>query len=874
MTVEDYNSKSEESVEIENWTKRIDKLLQNTATETQYYDFKQGFFKLDNSSEKQQLNHFNKNVYEFVKVLTSCANNKLGKTGFVIVGISDGFNSANRIKELYGIDSCHNVSWNNNFYITGLQGEIDKFFNGKLDSLQRKVLDQIKQMPIDGFYKEYIINHSGFIIYENKPLFLFRLEPKIGESVRFENRLWKRVGEETKVVPLEGESMFMSISQSLPSMDYDDFDNMKNYCVKLQYKHIYSSEVIDSFRNTIEELKKQKALLEEEVSKLPEQERRAYELGYLKGISNYLEFKDEHFTISTKDSFLQDVNNFLFLSQEAKYQRIIGFLLEEQGYNEEAFVWLLRAANLNDPKALNEIGLFYEKGILVKQNFEMAFRYYSKAVVYDSDDSDILYNLALCYDYGRGIDHNYEIAFELYSKSANMGNYSAQNNLAVCFLEGKGVKVDDKKAFEWFLKSAKQGCAIAQNSVGEFYYDGRVVEQDYHIAFEWFAKSANQGFPRAKYNLGDCYYYALGVPRDYEKAFNFYSDCVRDGEKDGLVELAKCYLYGYGVSKNVEQAKVLFNECCENNNPCGFGYLAMIYYCDNDYDSAFSYAVKANDLGDYLGKYYLGLCYYLGVGTEQSFSNAYDCFNQVVQEKEWERALTQLAECYFYGLGVDLNYETAFDLYKRSAKKDHPWGTHRLGECYWKGLGCEKDPEKAFACFKKADSLGWDDAKYDIAICYYTGLGVVRDYNKAFALFEILAKQGNRDAQSMLAECYREGLGVEVNIDSAIYWYKMAAENGDSYSQNAFGVLLDKYQRYSEAIEWYDRAIRNGSKMAIYNLGVCFLMGKGVDVDLIKAQVYIEDALLYENVRNTIIEDARNGSEEEMKALEFVGVEY
>lgn len=69
-------------------------------TEQTCYDFKQGFTRLDGSNSFDS-DSFNK----IIQTLTSIANNSAKTTGYVCVGVCDKKKEADRIKEIYGIDS-------------------------------------------------------------------------------------------------------------------------------------------------------------------------------------------------------------------------------------------------------------------------------------------------------------------------------------------------------------------------------------------------------------------------------------------------------------------------------------------------------------------------------------------------------------------------------------------------------------------------------------------------------------------------------------------------------------------------------------------------------------------------------------------------
>ncbi|HUL07275.1 MAG TPA: tetratricopeptide repeat protein [Candidatus Acidoferrum sp.] len=83
------------------------------------------------------------------------------------------------------------------------------------------------------------------------------------------------------------------------------------------------------------------------------------------------------------------------------------------------------------------------------------------------------YNLGVAYEDGEGVKQDYKEALKWYRKAADQGHARAQNRLGWMYHDGKGVPQDDKQAVTWYRKAADQGYARAQNSLGWMYANGR-----------------------------------------------------------------------------------------------------------------------------------------------------------------------------------------------------------------------------------------------------------------------------------------------------------------------------------------------------------------------------------------------------------------
>ncbi len=149
------------------------------------------------------------------------------------------------------------------------------------------------------------------------------------------------------------------------------------------------------------------------------------------------------------------------------------------------------------------LGLMYLEGDGVRQNYDDALRYLTRAA--GADDALAQNNLAYMYAVGKGVEQNHQKAVEWGMKSAMQGNAQAQVSVAGAYKRGEGVEQDYEKAFEWMEKAAMQGDAVAQNELGIAYELGEGVERDYNKAIEWYQKSAAQGLQIAQQNLARFY---------------------------------------------------------------------------------------------------------------------------------------------------------------------------------------------------------------------------------------------------------------------------------------------------------------------------------------------------------------------------------
>ena len=105
--------------------------------------------------------------------------------------------------------------------------------------------------------------------------------------------------------------------------------------------------------------------------------------------------------------------------------------------------------------------------------------------------------LGLMYENGQSVPQDYEEAARWYLKAAKQGHDGAQNNLGKLYEEGQGVEQDHIIAVQWYHKAADQGLSAAQFNLAEMYMNGRGVKPNTDQAQVWYRKAAAQGHRKA-----------------------------------------------------------------------------------------------------------------------------------------------------------------------------------------------------------------------------------------------------------------------------------------------------------------------------------------------------------------------------------------
>jgi uncharacterized protein len=115
----------------------------------------------------------------------------------------------------------------------------------------------------------------------------------------------------------------------------------------------------------------------------------------------------------------------------------------------------------------------------------------------EAGDASAQNRLGLLYEVGAGVPQNYGQAREWFEKAAKQGHAGAQANLGTLYLQGMGAPQSSQMAFFWFSRAADQGNVLAFAKLGSMYAEGRGVLQDFTQAHMWYNLAAVQGEPRA-----------------------------------------------------------------------------------------------------------------------------------------------------------------------------------------------------------------------------------------------------------------------------------------------------------------------------------------------------------------------------------------
>ena len=357
------------------------------------------------------------------------------------------------------------------------------------------------------------------------------------------------------------------------------------------------------------------------------------------------------------------------------------------------------------------------------------------------------------FEKGQDVQQDYVQAARWYHVAADAGNVFAQCNLALCYADGRGVQQNWQEAVRWFRAAANQGFAKAQNYLGLRYDNGEGVEQNESEAVRWYQAAAEQGFAEAQYNLALSYELGTGVQQDWQEAVRWYRAAAEQGYAEAQNYLGLRYANGEGVEPDWKEAVRWFHAAAKQGHATAEYNLGFAYKTENgvgqDWQEAVRWYRASAEQGYDLAQNRLGLRYANGEGVERDYIEAMKWY-RAAAEQGLPIAQYNLGFNYAGGTGVEQDWKESVHWFRKSAEQGCAEAQNALGLRYDNGEGIEQDHEEAVRWYRLAAEQDLLVAQYNLALSYESGTGVEQDLDEAARWYQAAADQGYEYAQEAL----------------------------------------------------------------------------------------------------------------------------
>lgn len=513
------------------------------------------------------------------------------------------------------------------------------------------------------------------------------------------------------------------------------------------------------------------------------------------------------------------------------------------------------------------VGTIYSGGLGVAKDPAAAFRWFERAA--RNGNQQAMVAVGAAYSIGCGVETDYLAAKKWLAKPANEGLPVAQERMGYLYQNGFGVKRNLNKARDWYESAAKLGNSAARAALGGMYMNGDGVEKDMDRAMSWYREAAADDQPDALRMLAEHIFLGGNVVDGYEEALSYCRRAVNAGDCEAIVLLGRAYENGWGVEKDCKKAGELFEKAKQLGSKMAEERLRQM---------------------EPETQYRLGLKFMEGRGVAQDYTLARSWFSRAAEQED-VGAMVWLGHFLANGLGGDVDMKAAVELFEKAAQHNSAIALMEIGGLYRSGQFYKEDKGKALEYYCKAASL-WNDTPEEcrwLAVGCFTRMALMYKKGEACAKDELLAARLYRFAatsgKSIVACCnlgalYRDGIGVQKSKEKMEFWFSEmwriaheslhpcdggamctlgdACQSGQGVSrdlmaasewwhkglaQNNFNSAVDlsnvgkqhpevlRPDDKDKIIEQYKRKAAAGSRVAMYNLGIRYRLGRDVKAD-------------------------------------------
>ena len=452
---------------------------------------------------------------------------------------------------------------------------------------------------------------------------------------------------------------------------------------------------------------------------------------------------------------------------------------------------LLAKAKQGNSEAQNTLGTYFYLGKKVKQNYEVALKWFSMAA--KQKHVKAIANMGLCYQKGRGIAQDSLMAVKLYKESVKAGNAQLVkqreenvernksafdiNLLADLYYHGCGttVKKDTQQALKYYKMAAESGSTEALIKVAAIYDQDKM----YAEALPYFKQSADKGNALAAYKYGEYLCNGKGTIVDKTTAATYLEKAAKHNILNAMMLLADLLYKADGVPQDYARAMLLYKQAAAKGNTAAMWNIGIMYKN--------GLSVKPNYL---IALQWFG--YAAQRGMQPNFQKQLNEPNVEIKNGWKNTPFARFTHAMaLFQTSTPPPYADIVKELTQLEKQDIAAATTLLGLCYADSTWKKASPKKMLECYEKAAQAADPYALYLLAKLHYNGDNVVTtDKNKVVEYYEKAAKADFAPALCELGNLYFNGKIVNKNITKAIALYNEALLNGYLTKEAAYNLSV------------------------------------------------------------------------------------
>ncbi|KTC74282.1 enhanced entry protein EnhC [Legionella birminghamensis] len=437
-------------------------------------------------------------------------------------------------------------------------------------------------------------------------------------------------------------------------------------------------------------------------------------------------------------------------------------------------IWLSKAAEQNNPKALVKLGELYAAGGIVNRDPVKAKQLMEQAVSQNYIPAMVaLGELAQK-------QNNFFEAKEWFNKAAEANNVDAQLDLAKMYLSSTNSQQDASSGFMWMLKAAQNGSGEAQKLLSEMYKKGQGVAVDENLALQW--KQTAEASAAKKVQVDPRVATARWLSNDSSDKF---------GGNYQLGGIYSAWQNPQALKENNYNAAPQMDTVTRNHlyQP-QFVMAKPDEIPINDYFDVLAPMLTGAHANDWsfprypIDKQIASLIRHDSmVLKHKQGSAAVDDGANYLQKDDEEDSPDYLAQ-QTLGWKQQANMQAVLSEMYNQAILGNSSSQFEIGQLYQYGIGVVKNIDQAIVYYQLAAAQQDVRAEYNLGVMYLEGKTNPVDYQKGIDWMTDAAFKGNAYAQYVLANIYEKGLSdpngkeiIKPNHQQAMAMYYLASAN-------------------------------------------------------------------------------------------------
>jgi uncharacterized protein len=344
---------------------------------------------------------------------------------------------------------------------------------------------------------------------------------------------------------------------------------------------------------------------------------------------------------------------------------------------------------------------------------------------------------------------------------------------------------------------------IGAVGVAVLYVCGIGVQKDVGRGVRELERAADDLNPSAFAALYYLYSGFLGVPKNPVLAQKWLQLGAEQGVPELQMELGRVYWQGFLIRQDVVAAERWMLKAAGQGHLDTYANLVQFYLSREKYADALKWSEIGAAAGDAMSAYLSGYIYSKGLGTHSNVNLALQRLTYAA-EKRFPFAELRLGKMYSTGTFAELDYEKALGWYRRAAARSVPDAQAALANAYERGLGVPVDLREAYLWRKK------------VVVQRTSFSQEVRIAPRQWHLRDLFDCGGIGDAVT------------DLSIANDLSW----ARQGSPEAQVKMAKHLASKNDVEQTLCWYLSAVDGGDLQSTSNLGLAYLKGDGLPINL------------------------------------------